>query len=308
MYAPPPVLETRVYARLPDELRKPDRSSDFIRAREAGPLHSFLEGPSFDRAGNLYCVDIAHGRIFWIAPDRTWSVFAEYDGEPNGLKIHRDGRIFVTDAKRGVLCFDPVTSQRSVVIDRAGHEPLHGTNDLVFASNGDLFFTDPGYSDFRKPTGRVFRLRSSGELDLLIEDLPLPNGLVLNREENLLYVALTRTNQVISVPLRQGYAGVGKCGVLLNLSGSPTGPDGMALDKDGNLVVVHAGFGTVWVFSRLGEPVWRIKSCAGMRTTNVAYGGPDHRTLFITEAEQGVILQVELPVPGQPMYAHLPAP
>ena len=84
----------------------------------------------------------------------------------------------------------------------------------------------------------------------------------------------------------------------------PTGPDGTALDDEGNLVIVHAGFGTVWVFSRLGEPLYRIKSCAGMRTTNVAYGGPDRRTLYITEAEHGVILKAQLPVPGKLMYSH----
>ena len=54
---------------------------------------------------------------------------------------------------------------------------------------------------------------------------------------------------------------------------------------------MQAGFGTVWVFAALGEPLYRIKSCAGMRTTNVTYGGPDRKTLYITEAEHGVILK-----------------
>ena len=48
------------------------------------------------------------------------------------------------------------------------------------------------------------------------------------------------------------------------------------------------------MFSRIGEPLYRIRSCAGMRTTNVAYGGDDRRTLYITESEQGVILRVRL--------------
>lgn len=58
------------------------------------------------------------------------------------------------------------------------------------------------------------------------------------------------------------------------------------------------------IFSRLGEPLYRIKSCAGMRTTNIAYGGPDRRTLFMTEASQNVIIKVQLPAPGLPMYSH----
>lgn len=303
MFAAPPVLETSVFTSMPEALRK-NVHTPFSAGRNGPPLHSFLEGPSFDREGNLYCVDIAHGRIFRITPDGGWQVFAEYDGEPNGLKIHRDGRLFVADAKNGLLCFDPVSGARTLVANRYAHEPLRATNDLVFASNGDLFFTDPGYSDYLNPTGRVFRLRSTGEIDLLAKDLPLPNGLVLNPQENVLYVGLTRSNQVIGIPLRPEYGGVGKCGVLLNLSGGLAGPDGMAMDDDGNLVVVHAGFGTVWVFSSLGEPVWRIRSCTGLRTTNAAYGGPDRKTLYITEAEAGAILAVTLPVSGRRMFSH----
>lgn len=81
----------------------------------------------------------------------------------------------------------------------------------------------------------------------------------------------------------------------------------MALDVNGNLVIVHAGFGTVWHFSSLGEPLHRIRSSAGMRTTNVAFGRADRRSLFITEAEQGAILRVTMPVPGKPMYSEAKA-
>ena len=79
---------------------------------------------------------------------------------------------------------------------------------------------------------------------------------MLNRGENILYVAVTRTNRIVSIPLRPSYKGISKAGIFIQLSGSPTGPDGMALDEDGNLVIVHAGFGTVWVFSALGEPLY----------------------------------------------------
>jgi gluconolactonase len=302
MYAAPPIVETEIFTRMPEALHRTKEHSAWVEHRGAGPLHSFLEGPSFDREGNLYCVDVAHGRIFRINPKGEWSVFADYDGEPNGLKLHKDGRIFVADHRRGLLVFDPKTAAMTVVLDKALREGLKGLNDLVFAKNGDLFFTDQGQSALEDPTGRVFRLRSTGELDLLIKGLEGPNGLVLNRQENILYVAVTRTNRIISVPLRPDYKGISKAGIFIQLSGSPTGPDGMALDEAGNLAIVHAGFGTVWVFSALGEPLHRIKSCAGMRTTNVAYGGADRKSLFITEAEQGVILRAKLPVAGQLMF------
>ena len=70
VYPPPQLIETEIYARMPAELHRTDKYSAWVERRGAGPLHSFLEGPSFDRAGNLYCVDLAHGRIFRIAPDQ----------------------------------------------------------------------------------------------------------------------------------------------------------------------------------------------------------------------------------------------
>jgi gluconolactonase len=76
----------------------------------------------------------------------------------------------------------------------------------------------------------------------------------------------------------------------------------MALDAAGNLAVAHAGLGTVWLLSRLGEPIARVRSCAGVMTTNVAYGGPDNKSLYITESESGSILIADMPEPGRKMY------
>ncbi|MBB5696610.1 SMP-30/gluconolactonase/LRE family protein, partial [Roseomonas pecuniae] len=70
-------------------------------------MDCFLEGPSFDRQGRLYVTDIPFGRVFRISPEGEWEQVAEYDGWPNGLKIHRDGRIFITDYKRGIMLLDP---------------------------------------------------------------------------------------------------------------------------------------------------------------------------------------------------------
>jgi len=302
LFAAPPIFETTVFARLPDRLRLGDHENEWTRARGSGPLHSFLEGPSFDRAGNLFCVDICHGRIFRITPDGEWDVFAHYDGHPNGLKIHRDGGIFVADQKLGLLRFDPQSGKLQVIADGAGGKPFGGLNDLVFAQNGDLYFTDPGESGLENPVGRVFRLRAGGEVELLMGGLPYPNGLVLNEREDVLYVAVTRSQQILRMPLQRG--GIFKCGVFLQMSGGLAGPDGMAMDEAGNLAVAHTGMGAVWLFSRLGEPIARIRSSGGIRTTNVAYGGPDRKSLFITESEQGLILRAELTVPGRTMYSH----
>lgn len=304
MFAPPEDIATEVFAELPDELRLTGRHSDWNEGQPgAHPGHSLLEGPAFARDGAFYCVDIAHGRVFTVGSDGTFKVIADYDGEPNGLKIHQDGRIFIADYKHGILTLDPTTGEVAPVVERVRMERLKAVNDLVFASNGDLYFTDQGLTGWHDPSGRVFRLRADGRIDCLLTGVPSPNGLVLSLDEQTLFVAVTRANAVWRVPLMRD-GSVAKVGTFIQLSGG-NGPDGLALDQAGNLVVAHAGLGSVWVFSPVGEPLYRVRSCRGTLTTNVAYGGPDYRTLYITEAASGSILSARLPVPGRPLFSHL---
>ena len=306
LFAPPKDLETTVFARIPDKFRITDRITQWARVQQGGrATDCFLEGPSFDRDGNLYVVDVAHGRVFRISPDgQEIDLVTEYDGEPNGLKIHKDGRIFIADFKTGIMLLDPASGAVTPYLTRDRLEPFKGVNDLVFASNGDLLFTDQGLTGWHDPTGRLYRYTAEGRLDRLVDTVPSPNGLVLNLDENLCYLNVTRANAVWRVPLLPD-GGTMKVGTFLYLSGGHGGPDGLAIDEEGNLVVAHVGMGSVWVFSPLGEPIYRIRSCEGLATTNIAYGGPGRRTLYITESESGCILQCELPVPGRAMYSHM---
>lgn len=303
MFAPPPVLTTEVFARLPEALRVEGRKSAWASIQRPGlKTDSFLEGPSFDLAGNLYLVDIPWGRILRVDPQGTFSVVAEYDGAPNGLKIHRDGRVFVADFARGILQLDIRSGRMITIVDQFDGRRFNGVNDLVFAGNGDLYFTDQGMSGLHDPSGRLFRLRASGALELVLDRVPSPNGLVLDRAESTLYVNVTRDNAVWRVPLsEQGSAF--KVGAFIRLSGG-VGPDGLALDEQGGLAIAHLGLGVVWLVSPTGEPLARINSCAGLGTSNLAFGNSDRRTLYITESESGQILTAHVPVAGWPMYSH----
>lgn len=304
MFAPPPLIETEVFARLPDKFRRKDPDNAWaIVNRRSVPVDSFIEGPSFDRDGNLYIVDIPYGRIFRISPAGEFELIAEYDGEPNGLKIARDGRIFITDYRHGLMTLDHRSGKVSVVLDRRWSEGFKGVNDLVFAQNGDIYFTDQGQTGLHDPTGRVYRLRTDGTLDLIVANVPSPNGLVLNGTEHILYVAATRGNCIWRIPLMpDGTAS--KVGIFVQLSGSLGGPDGLAMDSEDNLVIAHAGMGAVWIFSRLGEPLYRVRSCEGLTTTNVAYGGVDNKSLYITKSESGCVLTARVPVTGRLMVSH----
>jgi len=273
------------------------RESEFLAIHPGHmPVHSLLEGPAFDRHGFLYCVDLAFGRIFRVDPSGGFEVFAEYDGWPTGLKHHPDGRIFIADYKRGIMVIDPDTRVLRPFLERVRLEHLKAPNDLIIARNGDLYFTDQALTGMQDPTGRLYRVKADGRIDCLVDNLPSPNGVALDPSGEVVYVAVTRQNAIWRVPiLRDGTAA--KVGVFIQLSGG-TGPDGIAMDEQGGLAVAHVGMGAVWLFNPKGEPKLRIDSPVGNITTNVAFGGHDHKSLFITEAESGCILRIDAPVAG----------
>jgi len=302
-FAPPPSVTAELFTRLPDRFRRV-RPTAWANANRGGhAIDSFLEGPVFDRAGRLYVTDIPFGRIFRIDQAGEWDLVAEYDGWPNGMKIHRDGRIFITCYKRGLMLLDPDTGAVTPFLENAGSEGFRGVNDLTFAANGDLYFTDQGQTGLQDPTGRVYRLRPSGELTCLVDTVPSPNGIVIDDAMGSLFVAVTRAQQIWRIPLNASGL-VAKVGVFAQLHGGLGGPDGIALDAEGCLIVAHTGFGSIWRLSPVAEPLLRVTSPAGISTTNVAYGGPDGAILFITESQTGSILTARMPAAGQTLFSH----
>lgn len=307
LFAPPEDIEADVFARLPDRYRKQGQIPEWASINKAGAeVDSFLEGPAFDSAGNLYVVDIAWGRIFRADPTGAIDLVAEYDGEPNGLKVMADGSLLVADYKHGLMAIDPTSGAVTPHCTRFRLERFKGANDLCIARDGAVWFTDQGQTGLQDPTGRVFRLAADGRIDCFLAGIPSPNGLVLSPDERTLYVAVTRANAVWRAPIMPDGA-PSKVGVFLQLSGGLGGPDGLALTADGGLVVAHAGLGSVWVFSRIGEPLYRVRCATGLTTTNIAFGGPDLRDLYITESESGHILKARLPIAGAPLQ-HLSPP
>lgn len=291
-----------IFATVPDELRLDDRSCPWsIAVLGQEHIGSFLEGPCFAPDGTLYLSDLAHGRVLRIGADGGMSRYAEYGGAPNGMAALPDGSLVIADYQLGLLRLDPDCTV-TVLANRFRHEPFLGLSDLVVGRCGEVYFSDQGQSDLRRPVGRVFRWSPALGLELLMEGLASPNGLALNPDETVLYVAVTRANAVYRIPLRPD-GGVGKVGVHLHLSGGSGGPDGIAADRHGGLAVAHYGLGRVWLFDRRGLPRGHV-DVAGEGTTNVAFGGPDLNFLYITEASTGTIHRYQSPESGHPLYSH----
>lgn len=308
MFTAPPEVTAQVFATLPEalDLSTSGRTSAWLAERpyHARRLGSFLEGPAFDASGSLYCVDIAYGRILRIDGAGRFSVVIEYDGAPNGMQVNGDGRLVIADHRLGLVGFDPAEAVVRTMLASAWGGGFLGLNDLVISRSGDIYFTDQGQSGLQDLSGRLFRLGRDGGLELLLGGIPSPNGLVLTPSENELLLAVTRANAIWRVPLSER-GPPRKVGLFIQLSGGG-GPDGLAMDQEGRLFVAHPMLGCVWVFSSAGEPVLRIRSgTKGRMFTNVAFGGKDNRTLYITDSSEGRIQAIELDVPGVPTVGQL---
>lgn len=299
--SPPEVRSFDVLTTLPARFRKRQRtvwSDTNMGGRE---VDSFLEGPVFDGSGNLYVTDIPFGRVFRIDTKGDWELVAQWDGEPNGMKFLNATELLVTDYRNGLMVVDSLSGAVRSYMGRRNTESFKGLNDLAFDSQGNLYFTDQGQTGLHDPTGRVFRLSASGRLDLLLSNMPSPNGIVLSLDEKFLFVAATRGNCVWRMPLLAD-GSVSKAGQFFTSYG-PSGPDGLAMDSAGHLLVANPGLAYVWVLNQRAEPVQVLRTDVGASLTNLVFGGSERKTLYCTESTSGSILWADMAMSGAVVHS-----
>ncbi len=294
MIGAPREVEARFVARLPEELHHRGEPNDWVRMTRPGMrLYSFLEGPAFGPDGALYLADVPYGRIFRVSPGFTsWEVALQYDGEPHGLAFAADGRLILTDYRRGLLTADLAQGKVTTLVDRHNTEGFRGLSDLAIDPDGAVWFTDSGRTSLSDPTGRLFRLEAGGKPVCVLGNIPYPNGVAFSADGAHVYVAATRANAVWRLLRKPPELGTPMVGLYVQLSGG-LGPDGLAVAPTGELAVVHGQAGQVFVFDRVGQPLLRIRTPSGLWTTAARFG-PDGRTLFIVEAQSGSVLAYEL--------------
>lgn len=259
---------------------------------------SFTEGPVwFAERNQLFFSDFqlgnaaanGNGLIWSFTPGGECERFIE-DAGTNGLAIGPDGNLLgARHFDQTLTSFDLDTLEPTVFLADNGGLAFNSPNDIAVRSDGNLYFTDPDFlllnRASQQPT-RAYRLDPDGALTAISEG-GNTNGITLSPDESKLYLSTFGGGGSIVV------FDVDASGALSNQQPfAPVGSDGMVVDCAGNLYITQGG---VQVFSPDGEQLGLINAPGA---ANVAFGGPDRRTLFITATT--TLRAVELAIPGLP--------
>ncbi|MEQ8788455.1 MAG: SMP-30/gluconolactonase/LRE family protein [Pirellulaceae bacterium] len=236
----------------------------------------FTEGPARDAQGNVYFTDIRNNRIHKWSTDGQLSTFRENSGAANGLYFDADGNLLVCEGgNRRLTRISPDGKKVDVLADSYNGKKLNSPNDLWPDAKGGVYFTDPRYGSeegLEQDGFHVYYLPpGGGELVRVIGDLKKPNGVKGTADGKKLYVADPGDQKTYVYEIQ-------KDGSLTNRRLiAEQGSDGMTLDERGNLYLTGAG---VNVYSPEGKMIAEIETPE--RPANVAFGGKDNKTLFIT--------------------------
>jgi gluconolactonase len=289
----------------------------------------WTEGPVWIPSGYLLFADIPGNSIRKLDPDGQLSIFMHPSGyqgstpyggpEPgsNGMTLDRRGRLTVAGhAQRNVWRLESLDpkAQITILADSYQGKLLNSPNDLVYKSDGSLYFTDPPYglrtqndSDPAKQlsVNGVYRIPgalsqepgappSRDKLQLLIRDLPRPNGIAFSPDEKYLYVNNSEPEKLWMRYRVQADGTLTDGTIFFDATSDtrPGAPDGMKVDQRGN--VYSAGPGGVWIFSPEGKHLGTLD--IPEKVGNLAWGGINGRTLYITAS--GNVYRVSLKVRG----------
>ena len=321
--APPPeeaAAEMPADTEIGSILRVDPRVNDLIpaeaRIEKLAEGFNFIEGPVWIRdESRLLLSDVRENQIFQWTEAEGVSAFIDpvFEGDQtglrsissNGLTLDAGGRLIICEHGNRRISRLGADRSRSVVVEAYQGSRLNSPNDAVYSSDGWLYFTDPPYGleglnespmkelDFNG----IYRLSPEGELELLVRDQTMPNGIALSPDESTLYVANSDgANKVwMAYDIDESGASNGRVFYDVNDQTAPGAADGMKVDLAGNLFAT--GPGGVWVIAPDGTHLGTIST--GEITANVGWGG-DGRTLYLTSSTSlyRIRLSTEGAIPG----------
>ena len=261
-----------------------------------GVFTAGIEGPASGPDGALYVVNFAReGTIGRVVADRDGvraELFVELpEGSiGNGQRFDAQGRLFVADyTGHNILRVD--LRDRSVSVH--AHEPrMHQPNDIAIAPDGTLYASDPRWTG---DDGQLWRIDPDGSTHLLETGMGTTNGIEVSPDGRTLYVNESVQRRVWAYDIGEGGALSGK---RLLVAFEDHGLDGMRCDAAGNLYIARYGAGRVAVVSPQGTLLHEVR-LRGERPTNLAFGGEDGRTVFVTLQDRGAIESFRAAWPGR---------
>ena len=267
-----------------------------------------VEGPVWVRKGGYLIFSDMPDNVIkkWNPSDGKVSVFLENSGfttttnpsghptpGSNGITVDPQGRIvFCMRGDRQVVRLEK-DGRHTVLASQYDGKPLNRPNDLVYRSDGSLYFTDPASGPEEDAINHVFLLKD-GKLQLLSHNLLYPNGLALSPDEKHLYLVdsrETKTIMMFDVHL-DGTISNGRVFIDMRSDKAPGGPDGMKVDQKGN--VYSPGPGGLWIMSPKGNHLGTV--LIPERALNLAFGDADGKTLYLTA--QTSLYRIRLKIPG----------
>jgi len=288
----------------------------------------FLEGPAVDAAGNVFFSDIQGNRILKMDTGGTVSTFRADSGRTNGNTFDAEGRLISCEGaengpggRRRVVRTDMKTGQVEVLTERYEGKRYNSPNDCVVDPAGRVWFTDPLYAPDRSIMEHeheaVYRIDAAGRVTRVITQPAIgrPNGLAITPDGHTLY--LIDSDYIAAGGNRKIWAfdilpdgSVAKQRLVYDF-GRGRGGDGMRLDSQGNLWVAAGILAPrtahesgdvptgVYVISKSGELVGRIPIAEDV-ITNLAFGGPDRKTLYVTAGK--TLFKIPTAVAGYSLY------
>jgi len=301
------VLDASFHRLVPPEARLERVAGGFL----------FTEGPVW-RGDHLLFTDIPHSRIVrWQdCPEgpQVTTFRVERDGVAhplamghcNGMTLDRDDRLLVCGQSARRLTRTEHDGSITVLAERYEGKRLNSPNDVVVHRGGAIYFTDPPHGLRHLTDGKelpfqgVYRCSTAGEVHLLSDELQHPNGLAFSPDESVLYVGDDATGLVHVFDVASNGTLINRRIFVETPLPSPLGPDdgppdGLKVDGEGNLYV--GSIGGVWIFNPEGKPLGTIT--VPEVAANLAWGGHDWSTLFITATTS--VYRIRLSVPGRPV-------
>ncbi len=254
---------------------------------------SGIEGPACDADGNLYAVNYERQHtIGKVTPDGEQSVFVELPPGSigNGIRFNSEGYMFIADyTNHNVLKVDMDTREITV----HAHEPtMNQPNDLAIGANDIIYASDPNWGESK---GQIWRVDTDGSVTLLESDMGTTNGIEVSPDESVLYVNESVQRNVWRYDLSSD-GEISNKSLLIQFP--DFGMDGMRCDIEGNLYITRHGKGTIAKLSPSGEELLEVE-LTGKSCTNIAFGGPDGRTCYVTLADRGNVEVFRVDKPGR---------